>query len=64
MCVGHFDTNPCFPVVFMCSSHLFNIGAKSVLESSVISFPYITRIKESINKDNTRKYATIKDIGP
>jgi hypothetical protein len=53
MCAGHFDTNPCFPVAFMCS-HLFNIGAESVAELSGVSLSYTKRNNKSLNSDNER----------
>ena len=61
MCAGHFDTNPCFPVAFMCS-HLFNIGAESVAELSGVSLPYTKRNKESVSNVSERKSVTIKDL--
>ena len=61
MCAGHFDTNPCFPVAFMCS-HLFNIGAESVAELSGVSLPYTKRNKESVSNGSERNSVTIKDL--
>jgi hypothetical protein len=61
MCAGHFDTNPCFPVAFMCS-HLFNIGAESVAELSGVSLPYTKCNGKSLNSNNERNSVTIKEL--
>jgi len=62
MCAGHFDTNPCFPVAFLCS-YLFNIGAESVAELAGVSLPYTRRNKKSAgNKNNQRNSVTIKEL--
>jgi hypothetical protein len=58
MCAGHFDTNPCFPVAFMCS-HLFNIGAESVAELAAVSLPYT---KRNGDDNNERNSVTIKEL--
>merc|ERR1712072_1261326 len=62
MCAGHFDTNPCFPVAFMCS-HLFNIGAESVAELSGVSLPYTCRSKDNADDNSIpRNSVTIKEL--
>ena len=60
LCTGHFDTNPCFPVAFMCS-HLFNIGAKSVAELAGVSLLY-TRRNNNGDDNIPRNSVTIKDL--
>ena len=57
----HFDTNPCFPIAFMCC-HLFNIGAESVAELSGVSLPYTKRNNKSLSSNNGRNSVTIKEL--
>jgi len=59
MCVGHFDTIPCFPVAFMCG-HLFNIGAESFAELAGVSLPY-TQCNSNDN-GSIRNSVTIKKL--
>jgi hypothetical protein len=61
MCAGHFDSNPCFPVAFMCS-HLFNIGAESVAELAGVNVPYTPRSEITTTNTKSRNSVTIQDL--
>ena len=42
MCAGHFDTNPAYPIAFLCSS-LLNIAAKSIGHMAKVPLSYTAR---------------------